>query len=206
MSSPVIAVDLDDVLASSAQGFVDYSNKRWGTRLTVEDYNEHWSEMWGIEHEETIERAHDIYASRVQRDFIHDREAALVLKDLAKRYKLVITTSRHRQVQQDTLDWLEKHFPEVFSDVHFAGIWEDWGQRKQTLDEAAKLTKADLLKKIGAAYIIDDHPKHCNGAAKVGVQALLFGDYGWNRHVKLAKGIIRVKDWSAVKKFFDELA
>lgn len=37
-----IAVDLDDVLAISAQALVEYSNSRWGTRLTVEEYDEDW--------------------------------------------------------------------------------------------------------------------------------------------------------------------
>lgn len=35
-----IAVDLDDVLSASVPGFVAYSNKRWGTTLTLDDYDE----------------------------------------------------------------------------------------------------------------------------------------------------------------------
>jgi hypothetical protein len=38
----------------------------------------------------------------------------------------------------------------------------------------------------------------------IGVQALLFGDYGWNRKEKLVKGVTRVKEWAAVLQYFDE--
>ncbi|HJQ08525.1 MAG TPA: hypothetical protein VJ836_03545 [Candidatus Saccharimonadales bacterium] len=38
----IIAVDIDDVLSASAEGFVVFSNKQWGTRLTLDDYTEDW--------------------------------------------------------------------------------------------------------------------------------------------------------------------
>ena len=47
-----IAIDIDDVLAENAIGFVAFSNERWGTRLSVDDYSEHWSEMWRVDSEE----------------------------------------------------------------------------------------------------------------------------------------------------------
>jgi len=40
-NKPIIAVDIDDVLANLAQEIVDFSNKNWGTNLTIDDYNEH---------------------------------------------------------------------------------------------------------------------------------------------------------------------
>lgn len=44
-----IGIDVDDVLSQSAVGFVAYSNQRWLTNLTPDDYDEHWAEMWKIE-------------------------------------------------------------------------------------------------------------------------------------------------------------
>ena len=206
MKNPVIAVDLDDVLASSAQGFVDYSNKRWGTRLTVEDYTEHWHEMWSTDHAETVRCARDVYSSGTIGEFIHFDEALPVLKELSKRYDLVITTSRNRVALEETEGWIKNHFEDIFSDVHFAGIWDDWARKQRTLEQAAKLTKAELPKGIGATYLIDDPPKHWFGAAKVGVKCLLYGDYSWNRNLKLPDGVTRVKDWDAILMYFDEQA
>lgn len=194
----VIAVDLDDVLASSAQNFVEYSNKRWGTRLTVEDYDEHWGEMWGIDHRQTKQRADHIYRSKIQADIKHFDDAQLVLKKLTDKYKLVITTSRHRLVQKITEEWLDTYFKGVFDNVHFAGIWD----QGHDADVAINLTKAELCRKVGATYLIDDHPKHCFAAAEVGVDALLFGDYRWNRSVTLPERVTRVRDWQEVERYF----
>lgn len=196
---PIIAIDVDDVLASSAAGFVAYSNKRWGTNLTVEEYGEHWGEMWGINHDEAIKRAQDIYNSGIQRNFIPFDEAAPVLGRLAKDFELVITTSRHKLVEQTTLEWLDEHHKGVFSRVHFAGIW-DSGHHT---DQAFKMTKAEVLLKIGADYLIDDQPKHCIAAAEAGIPALLFGDYSWNRGVTVPDGVTPVLNWVGVERFLD---
>ena len=47
-----IAVDIDDVLARQVEGLVTFSNQRWGTVLTVDDYDEDWGVMWGVDLEE----------------------------------------------------------------------------------------------------------------------------------------------------------
>jgi hypothetical protein len=51
---------------------------------------------------------------------------------------------------------------------------------------------------------IDDQPKHCVAAADIGIKALLFGEYSWNRTDTLPVGVARVKDWVAVLQYFDE--
>lgn len=199
MSKQVIAVDIDDVLASSAEEFVAYSNKLWGTHLSVDDYTEHWAELWGVDHKEAEKRAQHIYKSNIQGEFRRFDEAHEVLADLAKKYKLVIITSRHRLVQQTALQWLDRHFNGVFSAVHFAGIW-DVGH---AAEHALHLTKGELTKEIGADYLIDDQPKHCLAAAKLGVRSLLFGDYPWSRSIKkLPINVYRAHNWQEVQLFF----
>jgi 5'(3')-deoxyribonucleotidase len=200
MKKKIIAVDIDDVLADSAVNFVEFSNKKWGTHLHVDDYTEHWAEMWGVDQEEMQARANVIYESKMQLKVDKFSDAHDVLKDLTMDHKLVITTSRHRLVQEDTVEWLNKNFNDIFSDIHFAGIW-DVGHRS---DHAVNLTKVDLHKEIGADYVIDDHPKHCLAASKKGIVSLLFGEYSWNRGVKPDKNMFKVKDWHEVKEFFDE--
>ena len=62
-----------------------------------------------------------------------------------------------------------------------------------------KLQKQKLTV-IGASYLIDDSFGHCELAAEVGIKAILFGNYGWNRQQTLIDGIVRCKDWDAVSK------
>jgi 5'(3')-deoxyribonucleotidase len=197
-SKPVIAIDVDDVLADSAEGFVAFSNKRWGTNLTVEDYDERWSQMWGVDIEEERRRAHIIYNSNVVGKFKHFEEAKEVLRELKKHYKLVITTSRVRFVEKETLAWIDKHYKDIFEEIHLAGFYDE------LKTDSHKQTKAELCQSIGASYLIDDHPKHCFAAAEVGVKAILFGDYPWSRDLQLPAGVTRVAHWHDIKRYFDE--
>lgn len=197
MKKQVIAVDLDDVLAAGAQGFIDFTNKRWGTNLTVNDFSERWGDIWGVELEEEIERAEVVYEARVIREFNALYKAKPVLTRLAGEYKLVIMTSRVQRMQQDTFDWLDKHYEGIFEEIHFSGFYD------KITKHSHNYTKAELCREIGADYLIDDQLKHCFGAAEAGIKTLLFGDYKWNQAAKLPAGVVRVKDWTEVEEYFN---
>ena len=195
MSRKIIAVDIDDVLGVFADEFVKYSNGKWGTKLTVEDYTEHWAEMWQVDKDLTNARAKEWYKSGITGALPANSHAKEGLRKLSEKYDMVITTSRHSTLRQETEEWVQKHYPNIFTSVHFAGIWEN---QDKSHDELIKVTKAELCKKLGADYLIDDQPKHCLAAAEAGIEALLFGDYPWNQDVKLIKGVRRVKNWQEV--------
>lgn len=199
MRRKLIAVDLDDVLADSAVKFVAYSNKKWGTTLEVDDFSEHWAEMWGISIDETLQRRDHIYQEKVQTKLDSFIDAKEVLSELAHTYDLIIVTSRPLVLQKDTIAWIEQYYGGIFKEVYFAGIWDG----EHDVETAVKLNKGDRIKELGADYFIDDHPKHCLAVAKYGIPSLLFGDYGWNRHIVEQKNLLRVADWKAVKEFFD---
>lgn len=195
---PLIAVDIDDVLAANAKGLVDFSNARWGTTLTPADYEEDWAVMWQIETEHARARANEFFESKMLREFEHDIEALSVLHQLKERYDLIIVTARRTQTKGDTLDWIKEKYPGIFQEdrIFFAGIWDE------AHPEAIKKTKGALLKELGADYLIDDQPKHCIGALQEGVQPLLFGNYRWNQVDELPEGITRVDGWADVLEYF----
>lgn len=194
-----IAIDIDDVLAANAEGFIKFSNRRWGTRLKPDDFTEHWAKLWGIDHKEVERRRDVILKSKVHMTYRFFDEAKPVLKKLAKNYRLVIVSSRSKQISKDTTDWIKENFGEIFSEIHYAKIWDDFDR---PVTEKLKMTKAQILREIGADYLIDDQPKHCVAAAKAGIKALLFGDYKWNRNFKLKQNMVRVKNWQEVLEYF----
>jgi 5'(3')-deoxyribonucleotidase len=201
-SKPTIAVDIDDVLAANAKGFTEYSNKKWGTTLVPDDYTEHWAQMWKIDKEEAEERAQIIHAnaSDIFKGYHHDAEAKHVLAELKNDFKLVIVTSRRSVIQKDTLEWINKYYPEIFDEIHFAGMWDD---KTKDLDVRMKATKAELLVQIAADYLIDDQPKHCFAAAEAGIKTVLFGDYRWNRDIEVRPHVARAKTWQEVLEYFE---
>jgi uncharacterized HAD superfamily protein len=195
-----IAVDIDDVLTANAEGFVEFSNKKWGTSLTPDDYDEHWAEIWKVSYEEENRRRDEILANDLFLSYRFFDEAKPALEKLKQNHKLVVVSSRSKHISDDTTEWIKTHFKDIFSEIHYAGIWDDL--EKSTL-EKLKLTKAEVCRQIGADYLIDDQPKHCLAADVAGIKALLFGDYKWTKVSDLPSSIIRVKNWQEVLEYFD---
>lgn len=192
----VIAIDIDDVIAGNAQSFVDYTNQKYGTHLTIDDYSEHWAELWKVDHEEAKRRAVEYHESGHITTYPVIDGAREVLVELKKRFRIVAVTSRRDSIIQLTKDWLEKYYPNIFDDIVFCGFFD-------THRNGFHLTKAGHYKNVGARYVIDDQPKHAFAAAEAGIDTLLFGDYYWNREVPLPPNVTRVKDWHAVRMYFE---
>lgn len=199
---PTIAIDIDDVLADNAKGFVAFSNQRWGTTLSVDDYDEHWAKLWQVDNEETESRANEFHNSGAFSTYNHSPSVRLVLEKLKKDYNLIVITSRRLQTKAETTLWINQHYPGISDDdhIHFAGIWD------AISDLSISRTKGELSRELGANYIIDDQLKHCLAAATLGIQALLFGDYPWNNIANLPSNVQRVEDWPGVLRYFNELA
>lgn len=193
MGKQSIAIDLDDVLASHAEAFVQFSNELYKTNLAVDEYSDRWSEIWRVEEEEAERRSAEFHTPAVIKTFGTKDEAFNTLCRLKEHYQLFVVTARRKMLIDVTQEWLDKEFPNVFSGVHFVPIWEPNNT----------VTKAEISKEIGVTYLIDDLVQHCNLAAEAGIKALLFGDYSWNSKVQLHKDVVRIKDWQSVASFFD---
>ena len=106
MAKPIIAVDIDDVLADNAKGFIEFSNRTWGTTLLPSDYQEHWSDMWQVDNAEAERRAQEFHGSGSLQDYDHDVSAFDVLVKLKDTYDLVIITSRRISAKEETIAWV----------------------------------------------------------------------------------------------------
>jgi 5'(3')-deoxyribonucleotidase len=198
MNKPIIAVDIDEVLCLFAEGFVAFSNERWGTHLRVEDYHEHWGEVWNVDIEEVNKRNNILWKEDAPIGYRSFEDAKAVLNKLSDRYKLIVVTARPSLAESVTKAWIRKEFGNIFDDLVLVGFYDNGFS---TTGHA--LTKGSVLHELKADYIIDDQPKHCLSAAEHGIQALLFGDYNWNRDVALSEGVVRCRDWRAVGEYFD---
>ena len=193
---PVIAVDIDDVLALSVDKFIEWSNSKFGTEITFDQYTEDWSKLWNISQAETTKRVNQMYREGIPSKYSRVEEAVEVLNKLKSTHKLIVATARRKAEHAQTKDWIKRHYPAVFNDVHFAGIWDE------ITEHSPKKTKARLCRQLGVDYLIDDQIKHCVGASNVGVTALLYGDYPWNRHIGSTGNIKRVVTWREIEEYF----
>lgn len=193
MSKPIIAVDIDEVLGAYAVEFVKFSNERWGTHLTVDDYKEHWSEMWEVDMEETTRRAKELYKSGMTGRIPHIIGANEALKQLMKDFDIVLVTSRPIVLEQETRAWLEKYYSDVVTAIYFAGMYDG-----AVTSNSFMQTKATIYSELKPAFVVDDQLKHCYAAVELGIDTILFGDYPWNQDMNATEGLVRCHDWQAV--------
>lgn len=196
---PIIAVDIDDVLSRSAEGFAAFSNREWQSGITADDYSEEWAVVWKIPLEDAIERAHQYHMLGAMGQYAHFEDAIPVIKKLQERFELVIVTSRRDMVKPETEVWLKKYFDGMFTAVHYVGMWDASDDVMQKL----RANKTAVCLAIGATYLIDDQVKHCAGAADAGIETILFGDYRWNKTMQNAPRITKVRNWKEVGEYFD---
>ena len=187
-----IAIDLDDVLAAHVESFVAFSNANYGTNLGVEDYRDHWANLWGVENEEIERRAAKFHIPETVSAFAVKEEAKMALQKLSDGHDLYIVTARRQKLIDTTTEWVDRHFKGIFKDTRFVPIWEPNNT----------ITKADICRQIGARWLIDDLAGHCNIAAQGGIEAVLFGDYAWNRNEEIVSGVTRCKNWDEVLNYF----
>lgn len=204
VTKPIIAIDIDDVLASSAKAFVDFSNERWGTTLTVDDYDEDWARMWKLDRNNEahleIVRSRGAEASAQTIPLMdHAADSYDVLKGLSESFTLIIVTSRRTDWKADTLVWIKERYADIFKDdtIYFTGFYDEL---KTTSWEKSK---GDILRDLKVSYLIDDQAKHCNGAAQHGIKALQFGGVGIQAAEPIDESVVRVKNWNEVAEFFN---
>lgn len=193
-----IAVDIDDVLASINEGMRLFINTYYGEEHTPEDYTAdgqywgYWEQIWNVSDEEGKKRYEAFIHSDEFLQATTNDGAIDVINRLKLDHDLVVVTAREDFHVEGTHRWLDQNFAETFKRIEFAPIWS----------KEKKVSKGEICKVIGAGYLIDDNVEHCNLAAEEGVQALLFGEYGWNRNHKLHESVIRVKNWHEVAEYF----
>lgn len=207
MKKPLIAVDIDDVLTHSAEAVIEFSNTTWNMNLTLESYDEDWRKLWGLspEQEEEMHRRSRVIrrAKVIGEALLPRKDAERVLNLLRKNARVVAVTSRRRAVELVTRRWAEKHLGNAIEEFHFAGIYDDENRKHTTLDACINATKHDILNKVRPDYFIDDQPKHCEAALKLGIKTIIFGDYVWNKATELEEqGAVRCGTWRDVELYF----
>jgi hypothetical protein len=182
-----IGIDLDDVLCDFATAFVVYHNDIYSTTLTKEDM---WSyKFWdvlNISQEEAVKRVYDFQRTSRMMNIQPIPGAKRAVDSLRKNHGLSIITARDVEFDDITQHWLSRHFPDIFSDIHFANHYASTGDSR---------SKGDICKEIGVNMMIDDsfdNAISCHGVCDNGV--LLF-DAPWNANKQVPDGMHRVSSW-----------
>lgn len=183
-----IGIDFDDILFDFNHKYCQFHNERYGTNLCFDDiYTYDLRAVWNIDMDEAIRRVHEFISSQMHDEVSPVSGSVKTIKQLSNIYELHLITSREEKFQNKTLNWLNRHFPNIFNKIHFTNFF---GENK------IKRMKSEVCIENGIKLMIEDAPVHATDLAEKGIEVLLL-DKPWNR-VETHSSVKRVYDWKEI--------
>lgn len=195
-----IAIDIDDVMSDTNESVRVWANSVSGAKLEPSHYkikSDYWGyyeRVWALNNMDSVDFLD------FEESFVNDQidspllpGALYAIKQLKQNFKVIFVTSRNPKCEAITRKWFRQNLGEDI-DLYFArngrtGVGE---------------SKGVICKDLGAFMLIDDNYNHCKDAIDNGLEAVLFGDYGWHSDEQ-KKNIVNCRDWPKVLEYLDEL-
>ncbi|XP_051150701.1 uncharacterized protein LOC127265071 isoform X2 [Andrographis paniculata] len=173
----MVAVDVDEVLGNFVSALNQFIAARYSLKCSVSEYHVYeFFKIWNCS---------------------RDEGAQMALQRLSEIYNLCIVTSRQNAIKDHTIEWIEKHYPGLFQEIHFGNHFALDGQSRR---------KSDMCKSLGAKILIDDNPRYATECAEAGIKVLLFdyeNSYPWCKVDTKHPLVTKVYNWEEVE---DQLA
>ncbi|KAG5546939.1 hypothetical protein RHGRI_012843 [Rhododendron griersonianum] len=206
----VVAVDVDEVLGNFISALNRFIADRYSLNHSVSEYHVYeffkvyhilafklvLCHIWNCSRDEADIRVHEFFKTSYFKTGIHPIPGARqTLQKLSRFCNLSVVTSRQNAIRDITIEWIEKHYPGLFHEIHFGNHFALEGQSRP---------KSDICRSLGAKVLIDDNPRYALECAEVGIRVLLFdyeNSYPWckiesvNQHPLVTK----VHSWEEVE-------
>lgn len=195
---PRVAVDVDEVLGRFVYTLNKFCLDHYDMTHDIDDYWVYeFAKIWNCSQEKSNEIVHEFFKSQHFNDGIPVIPGASeALTRLRNSCDLVVVTSRQHVIQDVTLEWIDRHYPELFNEVYFGNHFALEGVSRK---------KSDICKSIGAGVLIDDNPGYAIDCANSGINVLLFDwdmSYPWSKFPdskEMHPLITVVRDWDEVE-------
>ena len=186
-----IGIDLDEVLADFLTALLKYHNATYGTNLKREQFLSYgfWK-TWGGTRDEAIQKVYDFHKTPYFKNIQPVACAKKAISSLKQNNDLLIVTSRQNSVENETREWVDKHFPNAFADICFANHYSQGGAEK-TKSQICNETKIELLIEDSVGYALE-----CFSSKR----KVFLLDCPWNQSSELPQGIRRFSSWDKIVK------
>jgi len=192
-----IAIDLDDVVAMTTEAVRVWANEKTGLTLQSQDYFLTSGDYWN--YYEAVWERHGItglnfggFLDSMDNDQSHIAmvdDARRVIMKLKKEYNVVFITARRPVHKESTRKWLDEYI-DTETPLYLS--------HNPIANQAAQ-SKGEICAELGVSLLIDDNVDNCQSALQYGVDAIVFGEYGWN--VDVSTDAIRCANWLEVKDY-----
>ncbi|KAL0308365.1 UNVERIFIED_CONTAM: hypothetical protein Sradi_5778800 [Sesamum radiatum] len=197
----MVAVDVDEVLGNFVSALNQFIADRYSLNHSVSEYHVYeFFKIWNCSRDEADIRVHEFFKTPYFKKGIYPLPGAQkALQKLSAFYNLSIVTSRQNVIKEHTIEWIEKHYPGLFQEIHFGNHFALDGQSRR---------KSDICKSLGAKVLIDDNPRYAVECADIGIKVLLFdyeNSYPWCKtdYISQHPLVTKVHNWKEVE---DQLA
>ncbi len=191
-----VGVDLDDVLLNLSPALCAYHNARHGTNLVRDDIKDY--DLWNIlecSKEEVYELVEAFYDSPEHLAALPVSGAHEALQALMERYEFAIVTAKPKRLRDMTQKWIDRHFPGIFTSIHFTGNYH--------LDPTMKPGKRAICEELGIGIFIDDALSNIHDLAPIMDRVFLL-DSPWNRQEVPYDSVTRVFSWDDIREQLGE--
>ncbi|XP_059287081.1 uncharacterized protein LOC132040458 [Lycium ferocissimum] len=193
----VVAVDVDEVLGNFVSALNEFVADRYSSYHSVSEYHVYeFFKIWKCSRDEADIRVHEFFKTSYFKTGIHPIPGARqTLQKVSRFCNLSIVTSRQNAIKDHTIEWIERHYPGLFQDIHFGNHFALNGK---------SIAKSDMCRSLGATVLIDDNPRYAIECAEVGIKVLLFdyeNSYPWSKSESLNGHpmVKRVHNWGEVE-------
>eukprot|EP00963_Diacronema_lutheri_P013932 scaffold2848_cov352-Pavlova_lutheri.AAC.23 len=172
-----VAVDVDEVLGRFVHSLNAFVLEAFGESYDESDYHIYrFADVWNCSAEESNHRVHAFFASKHFCEGVPPIPGAKeALARIGRECELLVVTSRQHVIQQQTIHWIDTHYPGIFREIHFGNHYALEGTSK---------SKSQMCKELGAHVLVDDNPSYAVECAHEGIDVLLFD---WNDHYPWCK-------------------
>lgn len=195
---PRIAVDVDDVVAGTMEATRLWANRVTGAALTPQDYHtsdtywEYYNSIWA-RHGLSDRIRFEQFLTMMETDQSHIpvvEGARAALERLQTTFDIIFITSRPMAQREATRMWLDEHIGLREAPLYIA--------HNPKANHDAR-SKGEICAELGVSLLVDDNPNNCQSALDYGIDAVLFGSYGWNDQA--SEQLPRCATWSEVEEY-----
>ncbi len=181
-----VAVDIDDTLLYFYEPWLNFVNGKYRTNFSINDIKVHsLDKSLKMSEPQVINEIFSFYQSPRFTSLRPVEGAVYATKELSRRKSLGIITSRPDSTSFATTRSLQKHFPGIFSEIHFTSQFGGNGHRQN---------KSQFCLDYGYRVIVEDVAEYANECAENGIPGILLTK-PWNVGESLHPLVTRVPDW-----------
>ena len=178
-----VAIDIDEVLVPFLSSMAKYHNKS----ISKTRYSYVYRDIFDITEEESQKMVQEFYKSQAFTWLVPMRGAQRAMYNLRRcTDKMYIVTGRQDTVREETEDWIDTFFPNIFDDVILTNSYTPH-----------EVKKSDICRALNIGLIIDDNKGICDQCIEAGTDALNFiGEevYPWCEESEIS-----IKGWDTLK-------